>query len=541
MLNRIAFGWRIQRDGGLQGIAPGGGGSPVSYLLYDQYTTARAGGAVNGTSAEPGGTGTAGQNTRTVTDTNSKLSITGAQLSAATGGVGSGDPGLWYGSFARLAGRILIASLTTNSVTGRPGVGWDLTASGAIQDSVFFLDSTSLDVSINGTNRVVGVIAQATAYSVAVIMRANGFWYLIKGGAFTNWSLLTTSLTGNAAGLPAVGQSASGTTTIFVADDLRVPVSVYILPILAYDTFTRADGALGSTETTGPDSQVATALAWTGTTYTISTNKAINTPALGSEVIINGGFGADTDWNKGAGWTIAAGTAVATAASSDITAAVAPLALGTWYQTVFTQGGFAGGTANVKLGTTAFPTHGANGTFTETGRATSTAFALTGAGLTDTIDNVSAKALTLANLFASVVVSTADIIAEVNVTLESASSGKQAGLVLNLDSTGTPANFITVYLDGNGNCKADECVAGTYTNKISAAVTYSAAATLKVIRVGTDLRVFYNDAAVGALATMTANTNLRHGLFNTSPLSSLDVFNLWPRGTSNEFTTLNGY
>src|SRR3990167_322284 len=71
--------------------------SVLSYTLNDQFTTDRAAGAVNGTSAEPTG------GTRTVVDTNSKLSISGSQLSFATGGVDYGvNPGIWYGSASRV-------------------------------------------------------------------------------------------------------------------------------------------------------------------------------------------------------------------------------------------------------------------------------------------------------------------------------------------------------------------------------------------------------------------------------------------------------
>lgn len=39
---------------------------------------------------------------------------------------------------------------------------------------------------------------------------------------------------------------------------------------------------------------------------------------LGSELIVNGGFDADTNWNKGVGWSIAGNVAVATDVSSSL-------------------------------------------------------------------------------------------------------------------------------------------------------------------------------------------------------------------------------
>src|SRR3990167_5258911 len=71
------------------------------YTLYDQFTTARAAGSVNATNAEPVG------GARTVTDTNSKISITGGVLDFATGGNSFGDPAVWYGLITRTLGRLL--------------------------------------------------------------------------------------------------------------------------------------------------------------------------------------------------------------------------------------------------------------------------------------------------------------------------------------------------------------------------------------------------------------------------------------------------
>jgi len=143
------------------------------------------------------------------------------------------------------------------------------------------------------------------------------------------------------------------------------------------------------------------------------------------------------------------------------------------------------------------------------------------------LDDFSTKPLTLSSLFSTVSTSDADVIADANITL---TAGTQAGLVLNLDSTSSPANFIIVYHDGT-SVKVDEAVAGVYTNKQTTTVTYSAGATLRAIREGTKLRVYYNNALVGAELTMTANTNTKHGLFSTYSGNSFDNFTLWPRGS----------
>src|SRR6185295_14296885 len=140
------------------------------------------------------------------------------------------------------------------------------------------------------------------------------------------------------------------------------PNNLYIPQPLAYDTFTRANGALGNTETSGPDSQVLTALAWafSGSVWNVASNLAVGTPTFGADVIVNGTFAADANWNKGAGWAIAIGTANATTASSDLAAAVAPLTVGTWYRVIYTVSGFAAGTIQCVLGGTSLPTENSN-------------------------------------------------------------------------------------------------------------------------------------------------------------------------------------
>lgn len=284
------------------------------------------------------------------------------------------------------------------------------------------------------------------------------------------------------------------------------------------DNFNRANGALGSP--------------WSGATWAIVSNAAVNTPSLGADVIVNGGFDADTDWTKGSGWAIAAGVATkAVTAQSSLDEAVGTV--GVWYQSQFTLTRRAG-TFNAQFAAFGAATgvqRSSSGTFTETKRATGTALGVRASSndADGDVDNVSFLPLTLSELFASLQVTTANVLANINVTGPTATAGIQAGLVLNLDSAATPANFVIAYLDGKGNCLLDKCVAGVYTTVISAAVTYSAGATLRVIKSGTSYSLFYNNAAVGSVGTISDAgivNNILHGLFSTSPLNSLDNFSL---------------
>lgn len=107
-----------------------------------------------------------------------------------------------------------------------------------------------------------------------------------------------------------------------------------------------------------------------------------------TEAATNGGFGSDTAWTKGTGWSIAAGVATAAAASSALSQAQS-LVSGRFYRVLFTVSGFSGGTVTPSLGGTAGTARGADGTYSEIIQAAGVTFALTGAGFSGSIDNVS--------------------------------------------------------------------------------------------------------------------------------------------------------
>jgi len=116
-------------------------------------------------------------------------------------------------------------------------------------------------------------------------------------------------------------------------------------------------------------------------------------PKTGPELVVNGGFDADTDWTKGTGWTIAAGVAsfTATGSTSNLSQDVG-LVAGTVYSVAVTVTVSAGGVA-VYAGTGSSPLLiFSAGTFTARIVATtSTLFIQAGLTFTGTIDNVSVR------------------------------------------------------------------------------------------------------------------------------------------------------
>ena len=108
--------------------------------------------------------------------------------------------------------------------------------------------------------------------------------------------------------------------------------------------------------------------------------------------ITNGTFAADTDWTKGAGWTIGSGVATGVTASSDLEQALV-IVQGVSYEVVYTVATVTAGDVTVKIGGTAGTTRSTAATFTETIVAGSgSLIEFTGNGFSGTLDDVTVKA-----------------------------------------------------------------------------------------------------------------------------------------------------
>jgi hypothetical protein len=107
--------------------------------------------------------------------------------------------------------------------------------------------------------------------------------------------------------------------------------------------------------------------------------------------ILNGTFTTDTDWTKGAGWTIAAGLATATGAISTALSQTASPAFiqGQAYAVTYTVTAVSAGSVTASIGGNAGTARTTAATFTEIIIAGSNqTIAFTGAGFTGSIDNV---------------------------------------------------------------------------------------------------------------------------------------------------------
>ncbi len=276
------------------------------------------------------------------------------------------------------------------------------------------------------------------------------------------------------------------------------------------DTFTRGDGILGAP--------------WLGgATWQIASGKAVNTPTLGAELVVNGGFDADTDWTKDAGWTIAGGKGIATnATAANMRQNI--LTIGAWYLGQVTISEYSGGSYRFiqSLGGQ-LVSRMANGTYLQSDLAKTDTWLYNNAVavLTAKVDNVSVKPLTLATLFDAINAGTPNVDVSAAATIV---AGTQAGVVVNLDSLSSPAFFVIGYHDGVA-AKLEKAVNGVYTTLVTATTAYSAGAAVRVVKSGNVFKLYYNSLQIGADKTVTdlgIISNTLHGIMSTYEGNSLD-------------------
>lgn len=531
--------------------------------MWDTVAIAAAAGAVNGTFSDKS------HSARTVTDTENKLSISGGQLVFAGGKAAPafGDPGISVSAISRVAGRILLLSITEDSAIYNGFYGWGNTSAPATAANFDAGIHQWGDLGLYTEQNIEIGVRSNTTYQWAFVLRTSGTYYFVKGGLFTNWVLMwIKSTTATATLYPAI--SSYNITSIFT--NLRVPRRLWLPEPIAYDAFTRADGPLGVSDVVGPDSQVCVSRTWSfpAGTASISGNAAVISPTAGGELLTDGGlenWASATDltsWTETIGGTSTVnredtvkrtGT-YACRLDVDATTNIAKIeqpytgaTVGAWYRlTAWMKSNIANKEAAFTLAQGALASVPLTTTYAQyalTARATADPLPLNirrgalSASSSIYIDDVSVVPLTLASLFSSLTdAKTADV--KVRTKCKVLVTGTQMGAMARLDSTTNPANFIIAYFDGAGNIECDECVNGTYNALIAAvAKAFTAEDLIEIDVVGNAVRVYHVVNATGAAtligtATATANVNTNHGKFSTYVGNSFSSVLVEPKGTN---------
>lgn len=513
-----------------------------TYTLHDMFLQDVATNAVNGTAALPG------PGTRVVVDTvATKLSVAGGKLTCSGGKAvpAYGDPGYWLGATTRAAGIMYLGEFTVTDATSSLELGWDTGQTGALDGNAYRSTADTLKSYSGGTaGPTLYVPLDGTAYPFAVILRSTGAYDLVKESGL--WKLLWQSPSDATATVyPGIAEYDA----VWTADNLRIPTRTWLPTPIAYDSFYRADGAIGVTDTSGPDAQVTPSLTWAsgGSTWTISSSNAVNTPTE-TEQIVNGDFASDvsswtnTDWNTFE-WSAGQLHLVQSSGSYHSCYQGNPFVIGNWYHGSVNITRVSGtGKIIYQEGANTTINSGSSGLLTVRFHSTvGGVLRFRDNGTTADeflLDNASAKLLTLNTLFCTVPTSTSNVVASVATTI---TAGTQAGLVLSLDSTSSPANCIIVYHDGV-NIHCDQLLAGTWSSLLNTAATYAAGANIVAITDNGTLSCYYNNVKFATTAPNAAVlTYKNHGMFSTYSGNSLNNFTLFARGNEGQFNELNVY
>lgn len=168
-----------------------------NYIFRDEFSDTRAAGEINNTKT------TDGRATRTVVDTEDKLTISGGKLVCAGGKASPayGNPGLWYGEYAKAIGLALIGKLTPVNASGVLRLGFDSDQSSATAYDNIRLDSSG-NLTSSLTTNYIGTYS-AVEMILCVVLVENLAHLIVKSGGI--WKLLIVQpIESGAAVYPAV-------------------------------------------------------------------------------------------------------------------------------------------------------------------------------------------------------------------------------------------------------------------------------------------------------------------------------------------------
>lgn len=284
--------------------------------------------------------------------------------------------------------------------------------------------------------------------------------------------------------------------------------------LLSYsDAFTRGNGAIAG--------------GWTGATWTIASNKAVNTPVAGSELLTNGTFAVDANWSKGAGWTIAAGEAIATAVNSTGLSQAGVMSSSGFYPTSYDVTTYVSGGAVLSTSMGITPIISGAGTMASDTpmTATDTDFTLNVAGPgTLHIDNASLKKFTLTDLVCTQNFKRPNGLTQADITV---STNRLAGVTMNVDNPASVQNcVVAVIMPAMSRVYLLKVVSGVLSLVSTTVISYVSGQSLKLTKFGTTYKVYYNGALVktNTISDTGITHNVYHGLVSMNSANTIDNF-----------------
>jgi hypothetical protein len=165
-----------------------------------------------------------GPGTLTGADSGSKLSVTGGKLSGV-GTTAVNDPRILAGPYAGVAGRVFLTEVTYGGNSQRWSVGWAKSANNSPGDA--FYVATSLRINpLDNSSQLINdsnvTLVAGTSYRMAFLLLSARTLMLIRGGEFTDWTLLWSAVnnpmhaTANYAGAGSIASSTDTRTHDFM-------------------------------------------------------------------------------------------------------------------------------------------------------------------------------------------------------------------------------------------------------------------------------------------------------------------------------------
>jgi len=174
---------------------PGLFGGAFIYLLRDDFLTAEAAPLSSPRTCEPG------PGTLTLVQTDGEFSISGSELNfPAQATAAWGDQGLWGAAIARSVGVAVYATWNIEDTTKYNTVGFDDNQTSEIASTEGRYWSRLGDL-VPHQLTAFDAMANSTTYHLVIVLRSTGAFYIVKGGAYSDWTLYYVADTGSTATL----------------------------------------------------------------------------------------------------------------------------------------------------------------------------------------------------------------------------------------------------------------------------------------------------------------------------------------------------
>jgi len=243
--------------------AQGGGEVPIVYLLRDEFLTDEAAPLTSPRAAEPG------PGMLTLVQTDGQFSISAGKLVfPAQSTPAWGDQGILAPAQARKSGRAMIARIVLETTAGQFVLSWNYEAIpfyGRIDGrGLSFTPSfnTIMANETGGGGVPIGTYDATSEYWIALVLRTAGIHQFIKGGAYTDWTLLWVEYTGTRDTLyPTISNyAAEGSLSLLAVRDLPAPfdaddgiASVNEATVVPGTSYTATADAIHDLEVTAPN------------------------------------------------------------------------------------------------------------------------------------------------------------------------------------------------------------------------------------------------------------------------------------------------